>query len=362
MAIECGADQGIVVMAPDLKAFMKAVFQGYGAGETAADEVADHLAEANLTGHDSHGVLRAPTYIERIESGLLDPKAVPTVVKDNPTTAIVDGGWGFGQPASRLAMRLAIDKAKALGIGCVVVRNANHMGRVGYYTALAAAEGMVGLGCVNLHGTSHSVAPFGGIDRRLSTNPFSVAYPTDRHPDFLLDMTTSVVAEGKLQVRRNRGQAVDEGWIIDHHGEPTADPWSFYTQPLGALLPLGGVVAHKGFALSMAVEGLAGGLSGAGCSNAVANRHGNACWYTVIDIEAFTPLEEFKASVGALIDHVKSSRPSAGTDAILFPGEPEARKRQQRLKTGIAVDQLTWDKLSQKAEKVGVARPLYRID
>ncbi len=347
----------IVVSAEALTAYFTELFVRFGATPATGNEVAVHLVEANLTGHDSHGALRAPWYLEKIEAGELDPKAVPAIVTEGPTTAVIDGGWGFGQPASRLAMETAIDKARQLGVGCVAVRNANHMGRVGYYTAMAAADGMVGLGCVNLHGASPCVAPFGGIDRRLPTNPFSVAFPADRQPIFLADMTTSVVAEGKLQVRRNKGLQAEEQWIIDHDGNATTDPWKFYAEPVGALLPMGGVVAHKGFALSMAIEGLAGGLSGAGCSNPTAERHGNACWYTVIRIDAFTPLDEFKANVGKLIDHVKSSRKAAGVQEILYPGEPEHLRRQERLRDGLAIDGQTWEWLGRKAALVGVVPP-----
>jgi uncharacterized oxidoreductase len=342
-----------VLPAEDLRAHLIDVLTRYRAGEAAAAEVADHLIEANLAGHDSHGVMRAPWYIEKIEAGELIPGAPLEILNETPTTAIVDGHWGFGQPASRRAIDLAIAKAEAAGIACVTVRRANHMGRVGYYTGRASAAGLIGLGCVNLHGASPCVAPFGGIDRRLPTNPFSVAYPADRAPDFLLDMTSSIVAEGKLQLRRNRGLPADEGWIIDHAGQATADPWAFYDEPCGALLPLGGPVGHKGFALAMAIEGLAGGLSGAGCSRPDAARHGNACWYAAIRIAAFTPLDEFRRDVGRLIDHVKSSRRAEGVAEILYPGEPERRMRDKRLADGVPIDPHTWEWLGVKAAKVG---------
>ena len=345
----------IIVPAQPLRDHLIRTLVRYGAAADEAAEVAGHLTEASLTGHDSHGVLRAPWYVEKIQAGELVPGAPVTVVEDSPTTAVVDGGWGFGQPASRRAMTLAIAKAASQNIACVTVRNANHMGRVGLYTGLAAASGMIGMGCVNLHGASPCVAPFGGIDRRLPTNPFSIAYPTGREVDFLMDMTTSVVAEGKLQVRRNLGKPAEREWIIDHDGNPTTDPWDFYNSPVGALLTMGGVVAHKGYALSMAIEGLAGGLSGAPCSNPEADRHGNACWYTVIRIEAFLPLAAFQANVGKMIDHMKSSRTAAGTDEILYPGEPEQRTRARRLVDGIPIDPVTWDWLVRKCGDVGVA-------
>lgn len=344
----------ILVPAADLGTFLVEAFRRYGAPEREAAEVADHLVEASLSGHDSHGVLRAPWYMEKIEAQELVPGAPVEVVKETPASAVVDGHWGFGQPASRFAMRLCIEKARTQAVACVTVRNANHMGRVGFYTRLASEAGMVGLGCVNLHGASPCVAPFGGIDRRLPTNPISIAYPTDRRPDFLMDMTSSVVAEGKLQLRRNTGREAEEGWIIDHKGKPATDPRAFYDDPAGALLPLGGVVAYKGYALALAVEGLAGGLSGAPCSNPDAERHGNACWYAAIRIEAFVPLDDFRRNVGRMIDYVKSSRKAPGAAEILYPGEPEERARQVRLKEGIPLDERTWEWLLRKAGEVGL--------
>ncbi|MBI4184836.1 MAG: Ldh family oxidoreductase [Proteobacteria bacterium] len=345
------------VRADDLRSFLAALLAGCGASDEEADEVADHLVEANLTGHDSHGALRAPGYIEKIDAGEMIPRAAVTIERETPTTAVVDGHWGFGQPASRVAMRLCIEKAKAHAIACVAVRNANHMGRVGYYTGMASREGMVGLGCVNLHGASPCVAPFGGLDRRLPTNPFSIAYPTDREPDFLMDMTSSVVAEGKVRYRHTVGRPVPEGWIIDHAGAPATDTSLFYEAPFGALLPMGGVVAYKGFALSLAIEGLAGGLSGAPCSNGTAERHGNACWYVAIRIDAFGPLADFRRRVGEMIDYVKSSRKRPGVAEILYPGEPEHRTRKSRLEAGIPLDEPTWEWLIAKAARLGVACP-----
>jgi uncharacterized oxidoreductase len=345
----------VTLPAESLYELLVKAYAGYGAPAGTADQVARHLVEASLTGHDSHGALRAPWYMEKIQAGELDPAAVPTVVQETGGTAIIDGHWGFGQPASNAAIRLCIDKARQSGLACVTVRNANHMGRVGYYTAQAAAAGMVGMGCVNLHGASPCVAPFGGIDRKLPTNPISVAYPTDRSPDFLMDMTTSVVAEGKLQLRRNKGVPADNDWIIDHDGAATTDPWDFYREPFGSLLPLGGVVAHKGFALSMAVEGLAGGLSGAPCTNADEGRHGNACWYMAIRVDAFVPLDTYRRNVGRLIDYVKESRKDpAGSGEILYPGEPEHRIRQARLISGVSLDDHTWDWLTRQCAEVGV--------
>ncbi len=352
-----GDATSIVVAAKPTQDYLAALFIKNGATSADAVDVAAHLVEASLAGHDSHGVIRGPEYLEKVENGQIDAKARPEVVTEGKSWASVDGHWGFGQPCSRFAMQIAIAKAGKTGIGCVTVRNGNHMGRVGYYTQMAASQSMVGFGCVNINGFGPMVAPFHGVDRRLGTNPFSVSFPADREPDFLADFTTCVAAEGKVRWYRNRGAPTPDGWLIDHDGEPTNDPWQLYNDPLGALLPIGGSVGHKGYALSMMVEALAGGLSGGGVANPNSGRHGNACWYLAIDIGRLTPMVEFRAKIGAMIDFMKSSRRQAGETEVLYPGEPEFRSRRKRLAEGIPIDPVTWRKLADWAEKAGVVPP-----
>jgi uncharacterized oxidoreductase len=358
MSVDAAAN---VVEAKPATDYLAALFLNNGATAADALDVADHLVEASLAGHDSHGVIRGPEYLEKIESGLIDAKARPEVAAEGDSWACVDGHWGFGQPCSRFAMQIAIAKANKVGIGCVTVRNANHMGRVGFYTQMAAAQGMVGFGCVNINGVAPMVAPFHGVDRRLGTNPFSVSFPADREPAFMADFTTCVAAEGKIRWYRNRGAPTPEGWLIDYDGEPTTDPWRLYNDPLGAIMPIGGTVGYKGYALSMIVEALAGGLSGGGVTNPNPGRHGNACWYLAIDIGRLTPMAEFKAKVGAMIDFMKSSRPQAGQSEVLYPGEPEFRCRRKRLVEGIPVDPVTWKELGDWAERAGVVAPPSRM-
>lgn len=344
----------VLVPHKKLEEFLVHVFEKYGASTEEASEVASHLVMASLTGHDSHGVLRAPWYMEKIQKNEIVPGAKITVEQETPSSAVVNGNWGFGQPVARVAMRMCIDKAQEQNVACVTVKNANHIGRVGHYTQMAAEHAMVGFGGVNLHGSSHCVAPFGGIDRRLPTNPISVAFPSGRKPDFLLDMTTSVVSEGRLQMYRNKGDNVPDGWIIDSQGNPSNDPNSFYDEPKGALLPLGGIVGHKGYGLSMAIDGLCGGLSGTQCSNPEGKRHGNACWFMAIRIEAFIPIDHFRQNISKLTDHVKSSRPVGKAGKILVPGEPEQRCMRDRTINGIPIDNHTWERLMQKAGEVNV--------
>ena len=343
----------MIRIAPDtLEKNLIELFRNYGAFEQEAQEVSSHLVMSNLLGHDSHGVLRAPWYIEKIQKGEIVPGASIAVELETPSSAVVNGHWGFGQPIARFAMELAMKKALTQVVACVTVRNCNHIGRLGAYTSLAVAQGMVGMGMANLHGTSHVVAPFGGIDRRLPTNPISIAFPRDGQGEFLLDMSTSMVAEGTLKMKLQQKESLPEGWIIDSEGNSALDPKQFYHDPRGAILPLGGISAHKGFALSLAIDALSGALSGAQCSNAQATRHGNACWFLALRIEAFTPLTQFRKKVDSLCRHVKSSRLAKGISEILVPGEPEQRHAEKSRQEGIYVDDLTWGQLCQKADLV----------
>ncbi len=345
------------ISAGALQAFVAELFARQGAMPDEALEVAQHLVGSNLAGHDSHGVMRAPWYMEKIDKGEIVPGAPITVERESATTAVVSGHWGFGQPIARRGMELAIEKASAHDLGCVTVRECNHMGRLGAYTTLASSRGFVGIGMANLHGTSHCVAPFGGIDRKLPTNPISIAFRRGETPDFLLDMTSSIVAEGKLKLRLNRGEPLPDGWAIDSEGLPASKPAQFYDEPRGAILPLGGPMGHKGFGLSLAIDALSGALSGADCSNPRSGRHGNACLFLAIRIEAFCPLAEFEAKVRELMAHVQSARPMPGVDGIMVPGEPEHRSAQAGERDGVLVDDMTWTALRERAGRAGVHAP-----
>lgn len=303
--------------------------------------IAESLAGSNLAGHDSHGIIRLEQYIALVRTGDIVPGGATTTVRETACTALLDGGWNFGQVTARRAMELAIEKARQYGTGTVSVRNCNHLGRLGEYTLMAANEGMAAIGTVNNHGRGNLVAPFGGSDARLSTNPLSFACPGPERP-ILVDITTSVVAEGKVRLKKNAGQPVPEGWIIDNRGNPTTNPNDLYTNPRGAILPFGGPVGHKGFALSVMVDILSGALSGAGCSHSHDARLGNAIYFHVIDPEKFVTREEFVEQVAILERYIKGSPPAPGFKEILMPGEPELRVEAQRRAEGVTIDEETW--------------------
>jgi uncharacterized oxidoreductase len=316
--------------------------------------VADLLIDSNLAGHDSHGILRLPQYIGLIRDGSIIPGAPSKVVRETPATAVLDGGWGFGQVVARRAMEMTVEKARTSGVGAVAVRHCNHIGRLGAYATLPCEAGMVGLLIVNGHAGDQGVAPYGGIARRLGTNPFAVAVPSATGPPVVLDITTSVVAGGKVRLHRARGEAIPEGWLIDAEGRPSTDPNVYYDPPRGALLPFGG---HKGYGLSVMIDLLAGTLSGSGASAPDAPRSGNALLAVALDVERFRPLAAFREEVRKFIAYVKTSPTASGVAEILAPGERAFRERGRRLREGIEVEGRTWGQILDAAKSLGVELP-----
>jgi len=314
--------------------------------------VAGQLVESNLDGHDSHGIIRLPQYIGTIERGEINPGAEIEVGQETPVTAVVDGNWGFGQVVMNRAVELGMERAGGLGIAALTVRHANHIGRLGSYVERIARGGMIGLMFVNMHGGGVIVVPWGGREARLGTNPLAVGVPTAGGEPLVLDMTTSVVAEGKVRVMRNRGEKVPPGWVVDREGNPTEDPAAFYGPPRGGILPFGGVAGHKGYGLNLVVELLGGALSGAGCAGK-SRRNGNGVLLMVLNVAHFAPLEEFYRQVDDFVDFVKSSPTAPGFDEILMPGEIEARQRQRREREGVFVEEETWQQILDCGRRFG---------
>jgi len=337
----------------ELRALALKAVAACGCPPDEAEMIADSLVRSNLAGHDSHGLIRIEQYVQMVQSGAIVPGAPTTVVRETPCAALLDGGWNFGQVVGRRALELAIRKAREYGTGTVSVRNSNHLGRLGEYTLLAAEAGMICIGTVNNHGRGNLVAPFGGSDGRLATNPISFACPGPERP-IVVDITTSVVAEGKVRLKRNAGQPAPEGWLIDNQGRPTTDPNDLYATPRGAILPFGGDVGHKGFALGVMVDILSGALSGAGCSQSATGRLGNAMFFMVLDIEKFLPKEEFLEHVAVFEEYVRASPPAPGFQEILMPGEPEFRTEERRRREGVVIDDETWRQFVDCARGLGV--------
>lgn len=315
--------------------------------------VAESLVRANLAGCDSHGIMRLPQYLAAIERGVIVPGAPVEVALESPTTAVFDGHWGFGQVAATRATETAIAKARASGLAGVAGRRCNHVGALADYVRMAAEAGLVGLMFVNGHGGGNNTVPFGGADARLCTNPMAAGFPTEGEP-LVLDISTAAVAEGKVRTYRIAGKPVPDDWIVDSEGRPTNDPNVLYTEPQGALLPLGGNVGYKGFGLGLMVDLLAGALSGAGTSGSDVPRGGNAFTLIALDPAAFGGREQFRAQADSLIAWVKSARPAPGFGEVLVPGEIERRETAQRTREGIPLADEIWTQLTDAAEQMGV--------
>ena len=338
-----------------LRAYIEAIFVAGGSPDADARVVAEHLVEANLKGHDSHGVVRTPRYTQLLREGAVRPGTPIVAVKDAPSTALIDGGWNFGQVVARRVMEIAIEKARATGIGAVVGFNSAHAGRMGAYTEMAVEAGLAAMVMANVHGGGRMVAPFGGAERRLATNPMSFGFPTgDAAAPFVLDMATSVGAEGKMRVALNKGAEVPEGWLLDAGGQPTLQPSDLYAG--GAIQPFGGSAGHKGFGLSMAVEALAGATSPAGTTRPDATGGGNGLFMLALDLEQFGGRVLFETAFAGLIEYVKAPPYQPGFEEVLVAGEPERRRAAERAES-IPLDDETWRQIAETAREVGVEPP-----
>ena len=238
------------------------IYRAKGASEHEADTVATHQVKANLTGHDSHGVIHITEYVDRINRGHIVPGAAFEVEKEAPCTAVINGNWGFGFVVTERAMGMAIEKAKTHGVAAITIHHQSHIGRLGDYPTMALKEGMIGLITADSGAGPKAVAPFGGRARRLGTNPICIGMPSDLEGPVLLDMATSAVAAGKISLARTRRESVPPGWLIDKEGNPTTDPSDYFAG--GAILPVGADQGHKGYGLSFMVEVFSGLLTGLG--------------------------------------------------------------------------------------------------
>jgi uncharacterized oxidoreductase len=339
------------IPAAQLERLTRDIFIARGVPADDAAWIAAMLVRANLRGHDSHGVIRVPQYVASLQRGTLNPKPQMRLVVDTPTIAILEGDGGFGQVVARRGTTLAIERARTHGLAAVALRGANHVGRLADYAEMAAREGLVGMLWANARG-GLNVAPWGGAARRLGTNPHAIAIPGPGGTVAMShDFATSVWAEGKLRVKFNRGEAAPPGIMLNGRGEPSTDPREYYTEPPGSLLTAG---AHKGYGMSLAVEILAGILSGAGAASGEPSVFRNGTLIVCLDPARFMPAGDFHAQVTDLVGWVRSAPLAAGSEEILIPGEPEARMERERGARGITIDDETWRQVQASAREVGV--------
>lgn len=341
-----------------LTRFAESLLTAGGASDEEAAIVADSLVQANLRGHDSHGVMRIPFYLGRVKEGILQPSARLQVEHETDAALVCDGGWGFGQVLCRDLTTRLIGKAQKLGIACGTLRRSAHCGRLGEYAEMAAEHNMSALLCANTHGAAQRVAPVGGKRPRLGTNPLCIGMPGGSGGPFVLDFGTSATAEGKVRVKKIAGQQVPEGWILDPEGNPTTDPNQLYGTPPGTILPMGGNQAYKGFGLSFLIEMLCGALSGGRCAHADPPPPiGNCVMMIVLAPEQLAGIPHLQQEVSALEQYVREVPRIDGVDSVTLPGDPERAVLSVRLEDGIPLDDGNWAALTDLAEQLNVAAP-----
>ena len=349
---------------PALEAICAETFERVGSSRDEALRVARSLIGANLAGHDSHGVVRVPRYVDWVKSGDIVPNQTVATLVDTPALAVVDGRYGFGQTVAPQAVRIGVAKAQAAGLAAVSLRDAGHIGRVGEWAEMAAAEGLVSIHFVNASG-SILVAPFGGAERRLSTAPFCVGIPREKAEAVILDFATSIVAEGKVMVASQGGKTLPAGALIGPDGELSTDPAQLYgplveggprdsTKGLGAIRAFG---EHKGSGLAFMCEILGGSLTGTKATHIGRKKFANGMFSIYVDPKRIDPQHVFDADVSSYIAYFKSAKPVKGLKEALVPGEPERAMRAERMKNGVPLSDETWGAICGAAKRVGASAP-----
>ena len=356
-------DRGLVkeflmptIMPDQLEEIASQLLRGAGASADEASTVARLSIGANLAGHDSHGIIQIPPYIDRVDRGHIVPGAEFELLKDTPTTTVIDGHWGFGYVVAERAMKMTIEKAKTQNVAATTVHRQSHIGRLASYPLMGAEADMIAMITADSGRSAKGVVPFGGREKRLGTNPIAIAMPSNLDGPFFIDMATSAVAGGKVNLAKARGQDIPEGWILDKNGDPSTNPNDLGEG--GAILPLGGDQGHKGYGLSSMVEIFSGILTGLGFGHDPSGRHNDGCFIAVFNLAAFRDVDDFKEEVAEFAQYLKNSETAPGFDEIYYPGELEYLSEQKKKADGIFVEDSTWSELSALAEKYGVSSQL----
>ena len=345
------------VDADKLRAFTEAVYENAGLPREDAHLIADTLVQADLWGHQSHGVLRLDWYRARVKAGMMQAVTSSELVVDSGAIAVIDGHDGVGQVLTMRAMRAAIERAKQHGVGVVAVRNSNHFGTAMYYTRVAAEAGCIGFLSTN---ASPSMAPWGGRRKVVGNNPWSIAAPAGRYATMMLDIANTGVARGKVYLARQRGERIPEGWALDARGRPTVDPQAAID---GIILPM---AQHKGYAITVMMDVLSGVLTGSGFATDVHGpyqfEHRSRCGHLALamNVEAFQPLSEFRARMESLIATLKGTPRAPGFEEIYYPGEIEARNATQNAREGLSLPADTLTDLERVARETGIAMEVFR--
>ena len=334
-------------MAADLRRLSRSILEAVGTPEDLAAIVAASLVDANLAGHDSHGVIRLIQYVSSVRDGRVIADARAARHSLGGACARIDGARGWGQPAAHLAVDTALEIASSQGVAFVAIGRCNHIGRLGEYVERLSREGKMGLVVCN---SPAAVAPFGGYTRLLGTNPIAWSAPSrSGSAPVMIDIATATVAEGKLRVAQASGGRAPAGAVVDSSGHPSDDPSAFYEG--GALTTFGG---HKGFGLSVMAELMGGILSGSQPSSLPSYDNGNGTVMMAIDVERFVPLADFMDQADAFSNQIRAAPLAPGVNQIMMPGEPESSSRRRRLEEGVPVPAATYQAIIETASELGL--------
>ncbi|MFT4271155.1 MAG: Ldh family oxidoreductase [Pantoea sp.] len=343
-----------VVHSEELIEFGKRVFQAFGVPEADALMISDSLVAAELWGHSSHGMLRLPWYVDRLRHAAMEPTDVSEIVMDSGAIVVLDGKHSIGQVLTMKAVELGMSRAKFHGISAVAVRNSNHFGTAAYFTRKAAEKGFVTFLATN---ASPAMAPWGGKEKLIGTNPWSIAAPAGKRGVAVMDIANTAVARGKIYLAAERNEPIPESWAADEHGVPTTNAAEAIH---GLILPMAG---HKGYVISFMMDVLAGVLTGSKFGKDVCGpyqadkRSGCGHLLITIDIEAMMSTQEFNIRINQLIDQVKSVPTAHGISDIFFPGELEDRNTMKNIENGIVVADNTWQSLVKLSDETDVLMP-----
>ena len=352
-----------VVPLQPLRRLVQAIFVKVGCPNDEAERIAYYLSRANLTGHDSHGVIRVPRYVDYVQVGTVYPGRLAKIQVDGGAVVVLDAEHGFGQTVGPQSTELGIERARRHGTSMIALRHAGHLGRIGDYAEIAAEAGMVSLHFVNVH-SSLLVAPFGGRDRRTSTNPIAIGVPSASGDPFILDFATSMVAEGKCLVARQGGKAIpsdalvgDDGVLTDNtdvlYGPKPDNPYPDPTKGPGALRTFG---EHKGSGLSLACDLLAGALTGSGANCGEEGKLCNGMFSIYITPKAFGAEDSMGGEVKRYIEWIKASRPTEEGGEVLTPGDRERALTAERTANGLPMSDETWQAIQNAGLRVGLSQ------
>ena len=345
-----------IVKSDDLRTFGEAVLIAHGVPQKDAHLLSDSLVAAELWGHSSHGMLRLPWYVDRLRSGVMKAVTKSEAVIDNGALVVIDGHDGIGQVLTAQATRLGIERARAHGVSAVGVKNSNHFGTAAYFTRMSAEAGCVAFLATN---ASPAMAPWGGRQKTIGTNPWSISAPAGKRGVAVMDIANTAVARGKIYLAAERNEPIPATWAADDHGRPTTNASDAVH---GLILPMAG---HKGYVISFMMDVLAGVLTGSKFGSGVVGPYDptkpSGCGHMLltIDINAIMPKDEFEKRMESLIQEVKDSPTAQGIEDIFFPGELEDINTQGHLKSGIEVAEKTWGSLEKLANETKTTLPQF---